>query len=106
VPGRRAYLARLILRLQQGSDFLGRFYIYTSSNPSVDPSVWYETECIVTNVAVQVTPTEIITTSIDFLSTGPIVLHQGIPPAYLLQEDGALILQEDGESGIFLEDPN
>ena len=101
-----AYLARLILRLQQGSDFLGRFYIYTSNNPSTDPSVWYESECIVTNVAVQVEPTQIITTSINFLSTGPIVLHQGIPPAYLLQEDGSLILQEDGESGIFQEDPN
>lgn len=102
-----AYLARLVLRLQQGSDFEGRFYIYTGENPSEDPSVWYEAECVVTNVSVAVEPTQIITTSIDFVTSGAIVLHQGIPPAYILQEDTALILLESNQDGALLqEDPN
>jgi hypothetical protein len=102
-----AYLARLILRLQQGSDFNGRFYIYTGDNPSEDPSVWYEAECIVTNVSVAVEPTQIITTSINFVTANQIVLHQGIPPVYLLQEDTSLILLESSQDGALLqEDPN
>lgn len=100
-----SYLARLVLRLQQGADFLGRFFIHWGG--STDPSsVWYEAECIITNVAVTVSPAQLIDTRIQFVTSGPIVLRSGIPEAYLLQESGDLILQEDGESGILLEDPN
>ena len=102
-----AYLARLVLRLNQGSDFDGRFFIYVGDNPSEDPSVWYEAECVVTNVSVAVEPTQIITTSVDFVTSGPVVLRQGIPPAFILQEDGALILLESNQDGALLqEDPN
>ena len=99
-PEFSSYLARLILRLKQGSGFDGRFYIYSCIG---EPSVWYETKCLVTNVAVSVEPTQIVRTQIQFAATGPITLHQGQPPAYLLQEDNALLLQEDG-AGIQLED--
>ena len=64
------YLARLILRLQQGSDFLGRFFIYWGGK--TESSIWYEAECIVTNVAVTVAPTQLIETKIQFVTSGPV----------------------------------
>jgi hypothetical protein len=89
-----AYLAHLCIRLEQGASFFGRFYIYDGG--TVEKSVWYEAQCIVTNVVVTVEPTQIIGTAIDFITTGPIRLMTGIPPAYLLKEEGDYILTEDG----------
>lgn len=92
-----SYLAKLCIRLVHGAAFHGWFYIYTDeSNDS--RSVWYESEtCIVTNVAVSVTPTELVTASIDFVTSGPIVLKEGYLPSYLLQEQiDAFILTEAG----------
>jgi len=100
-----AYLARLCIRLQQGSDFMGRFFLYVGHDPARDPSVWYEAECIVTNASVTVEPTQIISSSINFVTTGQVQLHQGMPPAYMLQEGGDVLLSEDGDP-IGLEDPN
>ena len=97
------YLARLILRLQQGSDFLGRFFIYWGGK--TESSIWYEAECIVTNVAVSVAATQLIETKIQFVTSGPVTLKSGIPPAYLLQENEDVILLEQ-TGGILLEDPN
>lgn len=98
------YLAQLCIRLVQGADFMGRFFIYTPGGDDPRASanaVWYEAECIVTNVSVNVSPTELIESSIDFLTTGPIRLLIGTPPNYLLTEEPALLLQEDG-SGLLL----
>ena len=89
-----AYLAHLCIRLEQGASFFGRFYIYDGG--TVEKSVWYEAQCIVTNVVVTVEPTQVIGTAIDFITTGPIRLMTGIPPAYLLKEEGDYILTEDG----------
>ena len=95
-----AYLARLVIRIQQGADFTGRFFIYKGS--AQEDSVWYEADCVVTNVAVTVPATNLVETNIQFVTSGPFTLKQGKPPSYLLQEDGALLLQEDG-SAIALE---
>jgi hypothetical protein len=99
------YLAQLVIRVQQGADFSGRFFIYhdPDSSDGLNNSVWYEADCVVTNVAVTVAPTAVIETQVEFVTSGPVVLKMGRPPAYLLQEDGDLLLQEDG-SGIFLEE--
>ena len=99
-PEFSSYLARLVIRLKQGSGFDARFFIY---NCAEAPSVWYETKCIVTNVALNVEPSQIVRTQIQFATTGSIELHQGTPEAYLLQEDRDRILQENGAS-ILLED--
>ena len=98
------YLAQLCIRLVQGADFLGRFFIYTPGG--ADPrgstnSVWYEADCIVTNVSVTLSAGDVIESSIDFVTTGPFKLLVGAPPSYLLTEEPAKLLQEDG-SGIFL----
>jgi hypothetical protein len=93
------YLAQLCIRLTQGADFFGRFYIYTPGGEDArasENSVWYEAECIVTNVTVTVEPTAAIESSIDFVTTETIKLLTGIPPSFLLKEDSTLLLQEDG----------
>jgi len=97
------YLAQLLVRIKQGSDFNGKFFIY--HEPAVSQnSVWYECDCVVTNVAITVPAAGIVETRIEFISNGAISLHNGQPPSYLLQENTDRILQEDGE-GILLEDP-
>ena len=91
-----AYLAQLCIRLTQGADFFGRFFVYRDSDPGIN-SVWYEAECIVTSASISVGANEAITSTIQFVTTGQFKLLTGIPPAYLLQEDGiSLILKEDG----------
>ena len=98
------YLAQLCIRLTQGADFMGRFFIYTPGGEDLRESrnaVWYEADCLVTNVSVNVSPTEVIESSIDFVTTGTIRLLVGIPPSYLLTEEPAKLLQEDG-SGLLL----
>ena len=94
------YLAQLVLRTEQGSSFQGRFYLNTDTP---DQFLWYQAECIVTNVAMSFEPTQPVRSQIQFVTTGPVKLHMGMPPSHLLQEDGSLILQEDGE-GLLLED--
>lgn len=96
------YLAQLLVRIKQGADFEGKFFIYHEPAASQN-SVWYETTCIVTNVAITVPASGLVETRIEFISNGDIQLHNGQPPSYLLQENTDRILQEDGE-GILLED--
>ena len=101
------YLAQLCIRLVQGCDFHGYFYLYYSGDTS-DKSTWYEcADCLVTNVVVNVEPTQLITTQIQFITSGPIVLRHGYPPSFLLTEqgEGSLLLQEDGD-GLVLNNPN
>lgn len=92
------YFAQLLLRLKQGALFEGRFFVYRSTS---DDAVYYLADCIVTNVAFSVAPSDVIRTEIEFVTTGEIALKMGRVPSYLLQEDDELILQEDGD-GIFL----
>lgn len=90
------YLAQLIVRLQQGSDFDGRFYIYNDPTDK-KKTVYYQTKCVVTSVALTVAATEQIETRIEFVTSGEISLNIGAPDAYLLQEDTYRLLQESGD---------
>ena len=97
-----AYLAQLCIRITQGADFFGRLFIFQDTDPGVN-SVWYEAECIVTSASISVAAIEAITSTIQFVTTGQFKLLTGIPPAYLLEEDGvSLILKEDGVSRIII----
>tara|TARA_Y100000401_G_scaffold55897_1_gene44223 strand:- start:7 stop:867 length:861 start_codon:yes stop_codon:yes gene_type:complete len=96
------YLSQLLVRLQQGADFEGRFYIYNDPSQTSN-SVWYQSMCVVTNVAVNVPASGLVEARIEFVTNGEIRLHNGTPPSFLLQENSDLILQEDGD-GILLED--
>ena len=97
-----AYLARLVLRIQQGADFLGRFFVYRESVGSTN-NVWYEVEGQVTSCVVTVPNVGIVKTNIDFVTSGSFQLKVGSTPGFLLQESTDYLLQEDG-SKIFLED--
>ena len=89
--------------MQQGADFEGRFYIYHDQSATTN-SVWYQSMCVVTNVAVNVPASGLIEARIEFVTNGEIRLHNGVPPSFLLLENSDKILQEDGD-GILLEDP-
>ena len=91
-----AYLARLCIRLQQGAGFSGKYYLFDGGE--VEPSVWYEADCVVTNVSISVAPTALIESTIDFITSGPVTLRTGIEPLLLTQEDDEFLLQEDGSN--------
>jgi len=97
------YLSQLLVRMQQGADFEGRFYVYHDPSATAN-SVWYQSMCVVTNVAVNVPASGLVEARIEFVTNGEIRLHNGVPPSFLLLESSDKILQEDGE-GILLEDP-
>ena len=97
------YLSQLLVRMQQGADFEGRFYVYHDPSQSTN-SVWYQSMCVVTNVAVNVPASGLVEARIEFITNGEIRLHNGVPPSFLLLESSDKILQEDGD-GILLEDP-
>ena len=101
-PDFPVYLSQLLVRIQQGADFEGRFYIYNDRTQSSN-SVWYQSMCVVTNVAINVPASGLVEARIEFITNGEIRLHNGTPPSFLLQENSDLILQEDGD-GILLED--
>jgi hypothetical protein len=96
------YLSQLLVRMQQGADFEGRFYVYNDPTQSTN-SVWYQSMCVVTNVAISVPASGLVEARIEFVTNGEIRLHNGVPPSFLLQESTDKILQEDGD-GILLED--
>ena len=95
-PELPVYLAQLVVRLQQGSDFDGRFYIYRDPADK-KKTVYYESKCVVTSAALNVEATSEITARIEFVTSGEIALNIGAPDSYLLQEDAAKLLQEDGD---------
>ena len=92
------YLSQLVLRTKLGGAFIGRFFL-TACN---DDYVWYEALCIISNVAMTFEPTQIVTSQIEFITTGPVALRTGMPPAYLLQESDDFIIQEQDESRIMI----
>lgn len=98
------YYAQLLLRLTQGSNFDGRFYVYGGSSDNSEPAVWYEATCVVTNISFAFAPGQPITTAIQFVTSGPVSLHTGYRDDWLLQEDLGKVLQEDNDA-IVLEVP-
>ena len=101
-PEFAAYLARLILRLDQGCDFNGRFFMYRESSHSKN-NCWWECEAQITNCAINVPAGGVVETRIEFVTTGKFQLKTGNTPGYLLQESTDYLLQETGDR-IWLED--
>ena len=87
------YMAKLLLRLKQGSVFLGRFVIFDDKRGH---KIFYSMRCVVTNVAIQAgTRDEIIETEINFVTSGPISLKVSQDFGSLLLEDSSKLLAED-----------
>ena len=96
------YLARLLMRLNSGSEFLGRFFVYRESATS-NNNCWYEANAIITNCGIDVSPSQIVAANISFVTSGQFDLRVGTTPGFLLKQDTDNILQESGDK-IFLED--
>ena len=70
------------------------FYIYRDPNKTSN-TVYYEANCIITNVAVSVNAAEVIETRVEFVTNGPIALKTGDTAGYILKEDTDNLLQEN-----------
>jgi hypothetical protein len=111
------YLMQLVLRTEIGSTFHGRFYIKTSDSPAfagsfaasqLNDSLWWDFNGIITASAVSFAADQVITSVIDFISTGPIRLRARTQGSNrLLQEDtGKIRLEQDATAFVLLEEPD
>ena len=111
------YLMQLILRTEIGSSFHARFYIKSADTSAasgsfaatqLNDSLWWEFDAVVTNAATEFRPGNVVMSSIEFVTTGPIKIKAKTQPRrYLLQEDGDKIsLEQDASSFLLLEEPD
>jgi hypothetical protein len=109
------YMHQLVLRQEIGSKFTGIFLLKQSGAVPLDAligreelerALFYRCDCVVTEVAVALNPTEAIHSKIEFVTTGEIQLLYDFTASYLLQEQSPndKILQET-DFGILLEVP-
>lgn len=100
------YLGELILRSQVGSKFRGRFYLKRAGyNPSgvsgrADDAVFYETDAILTAVALQFPTDGTVQMTADFVTTSEIELKIDFDvPLRVLLEDGVnKLLDEENDN--------
>ena len=101
------YLHKLVLRQEIGSRFKGVFLLKAGGTQPLQPllsrlaekrELFYECDCVITEVGVSIEAAEAIHSKINFVTTGPILLRFEVVADYLLQEQGvsAKILSEDG----------
>ena len=93
------YLSQLCIRIHTGAMFTGRFVLHSQA----DQSVFYEAACVVTNASIEVAPSQLIESSIQFVTTDVIQLRVGQVPGAVLQEDLDLVLEED-DSPLYLDE--
>ena len=104
-----AYFAKLILRIQIGAGFRGRFYLRTRDDerdPESDRwAVYWQADCVCTNVAVQALPGTMLQTRIEFVTTGLFQLEISDRKAEssLASQSGELLSRE-GDAGLLLTD--
>lgn len=83
-------MLQLIQRVEIGSTFDCALYITENATQSV----FYETTAVITRAGVEVRADQVITCSIDFVTTGDIRLLVGSPVGYVLQENDDRIIVE------------
>ena len=108
------YLAKLILRLNLGAAFNGKFYVKSAdyspqgvecdTNGERNQAIWWEALCIVTNVSMAFSAGEAIQTQIEFVTSDKFTLRSGLLPSYLRQENEGSVLEEELAKGILLDD--
>jgi hypothetical protein len=80
-------MLQLINRVDIGSEFDLLLSITSSDNDPSAADIFYEFSAMVTRSGLEVTATDIISCSIDFVTTGEIKLLVGRPSGYVLKED-------------------
>lgn len=97
-------LLQLIQRLDLGSAFdLALYLVDKEVDPNVE-NVFYLLTAVVTNAGVNVTANELITCSLDFVTTGDVRLIVGKPSQYILKEDDDRIRVEHSLNYLLQED--
>jgi hypothetical protein len=97
-------LLQLIQRLDLGSAFdLALYLVDKEVDPDVE-NVFYLLTAVVTNAGVNVTANELITCSLDFVTTGDVRLIVGKPSQYILKEDDDRIRVEHSLNYLLQED--
>lgn len=97
-------LLQLIQRLDLGSAFdLALYLVDKEVDPNVE-NVFYLLAAVVTNAGVRVAANEIITCSLDFVTTGDVRLVVGKPSQYILKEDNDRIRVEHSLNYLLQED--
>ena len=109
-----SYLHQLCLRQEIGATFKGVFLLKRKGCLVIDGSeeikeseLFYACDCVITEVATEIDTEDVIHSSINFVTTGPMQLLYTYPADYLLQEprpDNDKILQES-DFGVWLETP-
>ena len=82
-------LLQLIHRLDIGAAFDCYLTLVDPSETDGNPrsGVFYEVKALITQTGVEVSPTQVIRCSINFVTTGEFKLRMGEPKEYILQED-------------------
>lgn len=80
-------MLQLINRVDIGSEIDLLLSITDSTIDSSVPDIYYEFSAMVTRSGLEVTASDIISCSIDFVTTGEIKLLVGRPSGYILKED-------------------
>jgi len=97
-------LIQLIQRIDLGSAFDLALYLTDKTvDPNVD-NIFYLLTAVVTNSGVQVAANDIITCSLDFVTTGEVRLVTGQPSQYILKEDDDRIRAEHSLNFLLQED--
>ena len=95
---------QLINRIDIGSEFDCLLSITDQQNDPTALDIYYEFTAMVIRSGIQVSATELITCSIDFVTTGEIKLLVGRPSGYILKEDDDRIaLNQDNLSFLLTE---
>jgi hypothetical protein len=90
-------LLQLIQRVEIGAQFETELFLTDQNVYGSDLDVYYKVSAVITRAGVEVRSDDIISASIDFLSTGEIQLLVGRAPGYVLQEDQGRILTKEYE---------
>lgn len=95
---------QLINRVDIGSEFDCLLSITDSNNNPSELDIFYEFTAMVVRSGLQVTASDLISCSIDFVATGEIRLLVGRPSGYVLKEDAdRLALNQDSLSFLLTE---
>jgi sporulation protein YlmC with PRC-barrel domain len=87
---------QLINRVDIGSEFDCLLSITDQENNPAEQDIFYEFTAMVTRSGLQVTASDLISCSIDFVTTGEIKLLVGRPSGYILkQDDDRIALNQD-----------
>jgi len=106
------YLMQLVLRTEVGSSFHGKFYIKSPNtraaagsfeSTQINDELWWEFDALITSSATSFASGSIITSAIDFITTGPVRLRAKTKTTqYLLQESGDKIKLEQSDTSFLL----